>query len=416
MLCKDFLLRKNQRIRLFHPEVLMKNLIIPLCLFLQIFCFNAFSSELDSFTLRKEIQSKMDSLVLLNNIVRDKLKEGESSLSAQYGCDKDHLISVIKKKLIGGFAIPFPQCRVDRSYPWVSGFKGNFESLIQKGKGHSKNYVVPMKKKDSIFRNVTVQESTAITIVLGSLLNMKGLVVGSDKFGHFFSQGHEYYSLGGTKQISKVLEYGHCLETKVLGLSTSGVYSYGDLAANIMGMLFWERVPGEYFICKENTWTLNPNKAFSWHDYVSPAWDEGINNSFYYSKLITQKVKDQVIKLQDSKNVFLTPPISQHYCEQMVDFFTLEKNFGKKKGLLIAKHAISPICLNIYAKSLKEKEMGIVAPKIPLKKWRSPEFLLNGEAEIDRRRLDILYRGIGDYINFSDSHLNSFWRDIGLSY
>lgn len=91
----------------------------------------------------------------------------------------------------------------------------------------------------------------------------------------------------------------------VLGLSTSGVY-------NIMGMLFWEKVAGEYFISENNNWKLHPQRECRWEKYVSPSWDEGINNSFYYSKSITEKVKKEIIKLQHSKNTFLTPPISQN--------------------------------------------------------------------------------------------------------
>ena len=288
--------------------------------------FNGTSSELDSFTLRKEVLSKKDSIEVLNKIVRERLKAGEGLLNKEKGCQKKHLIKTIKKQLIGGFAVPFPQCRKDRSYPWVSGFKGAFESHIQKGKGSSK-ILLRHRKKNSVYKKVKTSESRAISLVLGTLLNVRGLVIGSDKFGHFFSQGHEYYSLGGKKELSKVLEYGHCLETKVLGLSTSGVYSYGDLAANIMGMLFWERVAGEYFACTDDNWKLNPKKEFNWNNYVSPSWDEGINNSFYYSKSINEKVKTEIMKLQDKTN---TTPRFQSYCEEMVDFFMHDKAFGKK--------------------------------------------------------------------------------------
>ncbi len=380
------------------------------CLSLVFFSSNSLSSELDSYTLRDEVLEKKDSLEFLNKIVQNSLKKGQTSLSKKAGCRKKKLISAVKKQLVGGFAVPFPQCRLNRSYPWVTGFKGAFESLIQKGKGNYKDYTLPMEKEGSIFQNITKKESSAFSRVLGTLLNVRGLVIGADKFGHFFSQGHEYFSLGGTREIDKVLEYGHCLETKVLGLSTSGVYSYGDLAANIMGMLFWERVAGEYFICEEKKWKLNPNKKFNWIDYVSPSWDEGINNSFYYSKSITEKVKKEIIKLQNSKNTFLTPPISQSYCEEMVNFFGKESNFGLTLGKKISKHAISPVCLNIFAKITREREKGIFGSKINLKKWTEPSLLLFGEPAIFQKRSKIMFSGVGSYLNFNDLYLDPFWQ------
>ena len=108
------------------------------------------ASELDSFTLRKKVLAKKDSIEVLNKIVREKLKAGEGLLDKEKGCQKKHLIKTIKKQLIGGFAVPFPQCRKDRTYPWVSGFKGAFESHIQKGKGNSKDFITLMEKKDSV--------------------------------------------------------------------------------------------------------------------------------------------------------------------------------------------------------------------------------------------------------------------------
>ena len=374
--------------------------------------FNGMASELDSFTLRKEVLAKKDSLEVLNKIVRERLKAGEGLLDKEKGCQKKHLIKTIKKQLIGGFAVPFPQCRKDRSYPWVSGFKGAFESHIQKGKGSSKEYITTQEKKNSVYKKVKTSESRAISLVLGTLLNVRGLVIGSDKFGHFFSQGHEYYSLGGTKELPKVLEYGHCLETKVLGLSTSGVYSYGDLAANIMGMLFWERVAGEYFTCTGGNWKLNPKKEFNWNNYVSPSWDEGVNNSFYYSKSINEKVKTEIMKLQDKTNTFLTPPISKSYCEEMVNFFMHDKAFGKKHGLTVAKHAISAVCLNIYAKISEEKSMGLLNPEISLKKWARPWIFLKGESNMDEARSTIMMKGLGHHSSFNDSKLDPFWHDL----
>ena len=62
---------------------------------------NGMASELDSFTLRKEVLAKKDSIEVLNKIVREKLKAGEDLLKKEKGCKKKLLIKTIKKQLIG---------------------------------------------------------------------------------------------------------------------------------------------------------------------------------------------------------------------------------------------------------------------------------------------------------------------------
>ena len=55
---------------------------------------NGMASELDSFTLRKEVLAKQDSIEVLNKIVREKLKAGEGLLDKEKGCKKKNMISV----------------------------------------------------------------------------------------------------------------------------------------------------------------------------------------------------------------------------------------------------------------------------------------------------------------------------------
>ena len=76
----------------------MKN-IVTLFIFLFITLttpFYANASELDSFTLRKEVLSKKDSLSVLNRIVRQRLKEGEKSLHKNKGCQKKTSLKRLK--------------------------------------------------------------------------------------------------------------------------------------------------------------------------------------------------------------------------------------------------------------------------------------------------------------------------------
>ena len=94
----------------------------------------------------------------------------------------------------------------------------------------------------------------------------------------------------------------------------------------------------------------------------------------------------------------------------MVNFFGKESNFGLTLGKKISKHAVSPVCLNIFAKIINEREKGISQPKIQLRKWTDPSRSLFGEPTTYYKRSRIIVKGIGDYLNFNDKYLDSFWQ------
>ena len=52
---------------------------------------------------------------------------------------------------------------------------------------------------------------------------------------------------------------------------------------------------------------------------------------------VTEKVKFQIVSLQEEKGINLTPPIKLDYCQDMVDKLFLPENFGQINGFLVAK-------------------------------------------------------------------------------
>ena len=141
------------------------------------------------------------------------------------------------------------------------------------------------------------------------------------------------------------MAYSELLEKGVLGLKTSGVYSYGDLSANFMGMVFWEKLMGQqdsYVICNNQQWEINNHQQFDWDNYVSPAWDEGLNPSRYYSKKMYDKVKSQIFKLKDDS---LTPQLFTQKCKETLHFFHTK---FKEESILIINSVVSPLCLEHY--------------------------------------------------------------------
>ena len=69
------------------------------------------------------------------------------------------------------------------------------------------------------------------------------VAIGTDKLGHFFAQGYEYFEkavLEG-KGVDAAVAYGKSTEEGKYGLGTTGVYSYADLEANKAGYNFYKQ-------------------------------------------------------------------------------------------------------------------------------------------------------------------------------
>ena len=179
--------------------------------------------------------------------------------------------------------------------------------------------------RKSIYQDVGFFTAPILNVVgIGRSIRLAGQIVGSDKIGHFFMQGLEFYDLvQGGKPIEKVLQENNG-EDGVWGLATSGVYSYADIAADYQGYRFWsELTTGEYpyFKCEEKKGWVQ-NRQFSWANYVNPAWDEAINCSGMKPKIqakvdaylqnhgmkcpMVPTACDEVVKLDHSE--FFTSP------------------------------------------------------------------------------------------------------------
>ena len=92
--------------------------------------------------------------------------------------------------------------------------------------------------------------------VLGPTMKVAGIYIGSDKLGHFFHEGYEYFKrvynfLNNNDNLSvddqsiwpsetdMSSELGHKFEMGNQGVSTTGVYSFADLEANASGYSFY---------------------------------------------------------------------------------------------------------------------------------------------------------------------------------
>jgi hypothetical protein len=102
-------------------------------------------------------------------------------------------------------------------------------------------------------------------------MKVNGNCIGSDKLGHFFQQGHEYYTeshrSGGS--VATGIAGGQAQESGGYGLRTTGVYSNADLEANRKGLDFY------------NDLAASSSLVFDIANYINSNWSE-VNNPNYY--------------------------------------------------------------------------------------------------------------------------------------
>ncbi|MGF1547478.1 MAG: hypothetical protein ACFCUG_09130 [Thiotrichales bacterium] len=155
----------------------------------------------------------------------------------------------------------------------------------------------------SIYQDLSLVEApTLVTYgALAGLIQVHGVLIGTDKLGHFFSDGQTYFRRYHQQglPIADTLLGGEISELSVFGSMVTGIFSYADLVANFQGMRFWNRVLGEapdilsqrrphpYIACANGR--LQRTHDFDWRDYVDPAWDEAVNCNRYSNPTILSK-------------------------------------------------------------------------------------------------------------------------------
>lgn len=133
---------------------------------------------------------------------------------------------------------------------------------------------------------------------LGERLKLAEVRIGSDKLGHFFSQGYKYFRRqrrGWSEE--RFVGWAARVEGWLFGEYTTRVYSNADMVANYEGYLFYRSlfedgiVPGKGAIVIFENGGENGGendgenggariaRPFAWGDHVNEYWDEALNPS-----------------------------------------------------------------------------------------------------------------------------------------
>lgn len=148
---------------------------------------------------------------------------------------------------------------------------------------------LPTPLHHSIYRDMPFHAARVAKLFgIGPTFRIGNNLVGSDKIGHFLSQGRKFWQRwhrDGDEQHAA--DVSSRVEDEIFGSLTTGTYSNGDLVANYEGYRFYRSLfeddiaPGKPAILRwqDDHWVIQ--RPFTWNDHVNAFWDEALNPNAY---------------------------------------------------------------------------------------------------------------------------------------
>lgn len=134
----------------------------------------------------------------------------------------------------------------------------------------------------------------------GPTLKLNDVLIGSDKIGHFISQGRKYYRRYiRYEDEARAGEWSAFTERAIFGQMSTGSYSNADLVANFEGYVFYRSlfednvIPGKPAILKWENDGWKFQRPFDWADHVNEYWDEALNIN-HYDGLLYSRMKSRL--------------------------------------------------------------------------------------------------------------------------
>lgn len=146
---------------------------------------------------------------------------------------------------------------------------------------------------------------------VGATLKINGTLVGTDKLGHFLSQGRKFYRrMVKMKDETQAAQHSAYTERALFGQMTTGSYSNADLVANYEGYLFYRSlfedniITGKPAILAWDNDHWKMQRPFDWSDHINDYWDEALNIN-HYDQLLYPHMKNRLLDFCDD---FRTSP------------------------------------------------------------------------------------------------------------
>ena len=140
---------------------------------------------------------------------------------------------------------------------------------------------------------------------VGPIINLNGVYIGTDKIGHFLSQGRKFYKRYrrmGDEALA--MRRSVTTEAGLFGRWATGVYSNADLVANYEGYLFYRSLFHDDIVAEKPAifrWQDGKpvrQRRFTWAYHVNAFWDEGLNPNVYRKALLPH-VEKRLLRLCD---------------------------------------------------------------------------------------------------------------------
>ncbi len=138
---------------------------------------------------------------------------------------------------------------------------------------------------------------------VGKTIRVNDQLIGSDKLGHFLSQGRKYYRRYRRSYSEQdAAQHSAFTERAIFGRVTTGSYSNADLVANYEGHRFYRSlfeddiVPGKPAILRweDGGWVMQ--RSFDWADHVNEYWDEALNIN-HFDALLYKPMHERLVSL-----------------------------------------------------------------------------------------------------------------------
>ncbi len=166
-----------------------------------------------------------------------------------------------------------------------------------------------------------------------------GSEFGTDKIAHLFQQGYSYYKIcnralaegaSPDEAAQKAFRWGQHTERTIYGTLVAGVYSNGDLAANFVGMKFYQGLASDIMIgdtkrpavllLKDGIWTFNQNirlRELLLRPFISDHLNEALNPSIFTKYLGVRAYVRRTVRRRSCEKWFdQYPDLSQAGLEE----------------------------------------------------------------------------------------------------
>ncbi|MDX1410065.1 MAG: hypothetical protein R3330_18070, partial [Saprospiraceae bacterium] len=156
-------------------------------------------------------------------------------------------------------------------------------------------------RRDSIYSDQPIWATRFIGLFgVGPTIKLNGQLIGSDKLGHFLSQGRKFYfRFQKYSDEARAAEQSAYTERAIFGQLTTGVYSNADLVANYEGYRFYRSlfedniIAGKPAIVRWENGGWQIQRSFTWADHVNAYWDEALNVN-HFDGLLYPHMKERL--------------------------------------------------------------------------------------------------------------------------